>query len=286
MSKNILSLEAKTTANKTKVWGQLTNPLKKKLRAEMIKQEVYRNWYSEYHGLELKPNVNTPSARITTENGILYFTEFLMLLDIREDLQTLDRARFYNLCRALQVTPGLYDRGAGESNFIPYDQRRSISQDNIVAVASGSVICDYDFQNEIAYYGLEHGFMFNNIAPRLVLPMNPGNYSPWLAMAGKKFLPVVFFIFYLINILITSFKNKQNTSSKKLYIIELYALVIKQNNRLFKFVSKLFFSRLVSQYGEDFIHQIYKIYYPEDHPLVFFSKNIVYKRGSFTLEEN
>lgn len=278
----LLSLESKITSNKDKVWIDIT----KKLRLAVLKQEAYRNWYSEYHGFELRPNVNTPNARITTENGVLYFAEFLMLLDIREDLQTLDRARFYNLCRALQVVPGLYDRGAAESTTVPYNERRTISHDNITAIASGSVICNYDFEKEIANFGLEHLFMYNNVAPRLVPPMNPGSYCSWLSMADRDYLSILFFPIFLINVIITMFKPKQNTSGKKLYILEFYALSIIQGKRMFKWISKLFFSRLVSQYGSDFIHQIYKIYYPEDHPLVVFSKNIVYKDGSFTLEEN
>jgi len=252
----------------------------------MTKQDVYRRWYSEYHGMELQPDVNTPSARNTTENGVLYFAEFLMLLHIREELQVLDRARFYNLGRALQVVPGLYDRGAGESDNVPYQDRRTISQDNILAIAAGSVICDYEFQGDIYSYGMAHLFMYNNVAPRLVFPMNPGNYSPWAAMAKQKIITVLFYLVYIINLVLCMFLPKGNTSTKKLHTLELYALVHKQDNFMFRWLAKLFFNRMVNMYGQDFIYQLYSIYYPSTHPLVAYSKDIIYKDGKFSLQEN
>lgn len=251
----------------------------------MLKLDVYRQYYSTYHGLELQPDVNLPYMRTTTENGILYYAEFLMLLHIRNDLDALDRARFYKLVKDLQVTPGLYDRGAGESINVPYSERRTISHDNIDAVCAGSVICDYTFQDDVIQYGTKNLFMFNNVKPRLVPPVNPGNYSPWFCMANKNFLAFIFLPFMIINLIITRFRNKQSTSSRKLYLLELYAITQKKKNTFFSLIAKVYFAGLVKIYGEDFIYQLYSIYYPAAHPLVAFSKGINYRKGKFVVEE-
>jgi hypothetical protein len=265
-------------------WKSLTTNYIVKRKAEMLKSEVYREYYSTFHGLELQPGVNLPYMRTTTENGILYYAEFLMLLHIRGELDGLDRARFYKLVRDLQVCPGLYDRGAKESTNVPYDIRRSISHDNIDAICAGSVICDYTFQDDVVSYGASNLGIFNNVKPRRVMPINPGNYSPWLAMAGKKIWALHWLPCMLINMFIGSFKPKQDTSSRKLYLLELYAISSKRQNFVFNFIAKRYFNSLKKKYGEYFINQIYSIYYPASHPLVEFSRGIKYVGGKFQYE--
>ena len=267
-----------------KVWQSLVGNYQKKRKAEMIKSDVYREYYSTYHGLELKPDVNLPYMRTTTENGILYYAEFLMLLHMRGELDGLDKARFYKLVKDLQVEPGLYDRGAGESKNIPYEERRSISHDNMDAISAASVLCDYEFQNDIVNYGLSNYGMYNNIAPRKVMPVNPGNFSMWLHSAGKTTLSVALMPFLLANMAVNYFKSNDNVSGRKLYLLELYAITQKKNNFLFSFIAKMYFKTLVSKYGQNFVHAIYSIYYPVGHPLVEFSRNIKYVNGKFEIE--
>lgn len=251
----------------------------------MIKSDVYRSYYSTYHGLELQPDVNLPYMRTTTENGILYYAEFLMLLHMRGEMDGLDKARFYKLVKDLQVESGLYDRGAGETPTIPYTERRSISHDNIDAICAGSTLCDFTFQNDVTYYGLRHFGIFNNVKPRFVPPINPGNYSSWFCMANRPLYMLMFLPFLLINLLIARYKDKQNTSSRKLYLLELYSITQKRNSKIFNVIAKVFFAGLVKIYGDNFVHRLYSIYYPAEHPLVFFSRNIYYRGGKFVVEE-
>lgn len=266
------------------LWNSLTKPYIAKRKAEMLKSEVYREYYSTFHGLELQPGVNLPYMRTTTENGVLYYAEFLMLLHIRGELDSLDRARFYKLCRELQIYPGLFDRGAKESQTVPYETRRTISHDNIDAICAGSVICDYTFQDDVVSYGIANFGIYNNVKPRKVMPINPGNYSSWFAMAGRNFWALYWLPCLLINMLITSFKSKQETSGRKLYLLELYAIFAKRKNLIFNFIAKRYFKSLEKKYGTYFIHEMYSIYYPANHPLVEFSRDIKFVNGKFEVE--
>lgn len=251
----------------------------------MNKIEAYRHYYSIYHGFELKPDVNLPYTRITTENGVLYFAEFLMLLNMRGDLDDLDRARFYKLARDLQVMPGLFDRGAGESRTVPYQERRSISHDNIDGISAASMLCKYSFHNDIAHYGLKNCFIYNNIKPRSVFPENPSNYSYWLQAADMPILAFLFLPFLMLSQFITLLKSKENTSGKKLDILMLYSINNKyKNSFIFKFIAKRYFNSLSRKYGENFLEKIYAIYYPEGHPVLEFSRGIVYRDNNFVLE--
>ena len=99
---------------------------------------IYCEWWNRTHGLELEPNVNH-GHRTTTENGILYHAELLMLLDIRRSLGLTDAKIFSATIDALKqgLPSGLFNRGNGEHLRPPTG---TISHDNMTGIVTGKQI--------------------------------------------------------------------------------------------------------------------------------------------------
>jgi hypothetical protein len=241
------------------------------------KIESYNRWHNPNHGFELQPDVNG-GPRITTENGILYQSEFVMLQDIIGTLDDMDKSRFSRTVDALELEPGLYCRSRQEKSE-DSATRRTISQDNIDGIVYGGLICGTDrYSKDVAKYALKHFGIFNNTS-RFVLPLNPGNFFDWFLSGGYFILSIFFLPVFIINYLLTIHKDKNNTSSKKLYLLCLYAM---RKTKIMRYFYRHFCEHMVEMYGEEFISEIYKIYYPAEHPLNFFAKGIKYTNGVFT----
>lgn len=236
-----------------------------------------QDYYNPFHGFELTPGVNQDGQR-GNENGILFMGVYLTLRYIRHEI-TLDEVdAFYATVRNLEVEPGLYDRGAGESETIPVEKRRSVSHDNISAISSVNTLLgtiypkEQDFAKDIAVYGLKNGFVYNNIKPRFRWPMNPSNWSIWLAQGGYKLLAIPFLPFMAINILITTARPPENTSSKQLCFVELYPV---RNTLMFGWMWKIYKYRMKKMYGVDWLNKMFSIYYRHpDHPIRKLSEGI------------
>ena len=214
------------------------------------------------HGLELVEG-NTESHR-GNENGILYLAEYFILKQLSgQNLDARDKEIFELIMDGLEVEKGLYDRGA--SDKLRESPKRSISHDNISAIASISKMLGTSHASEIASYGLKHFGIYNNNKKGFSLPMNPGNYSIWLALANKStILQILFLPFFLINFIITMSKEKQNTSSKLLYLVELFPL---KEIQPYGLLYSLYLARLKKQYGEKYLQEIFSIYFKdENHP--------------------
>jgi hypothetical protein len=211
------------------------------------------------HGLELYPG-NTEGIR-GNENGILYFAEYLILHQmVYGGLQLKEYWSAIDIISSLQVEPGLYDRGVRDK--YRENPKRTISQDNLHGISSIA----RSFSEDIANYGLKHFFVFNNNQKGFALPMNPGNYSIWLAHAGKFFaLQLLFLPFFLINYIISMSKPRENTSSKILYLVKLYPLT---NEKIYGTIYKNYLKRLEKQYGAKYFEELFKIYFKdENHPI-------------------
>lgn len=224
------------------------------------------------HGLELtKGNTN---GRRGNENGILYFAVFCTLQRIKYGYVPQDYAlEFKKIMKGLEVESGLYDRG--KSDKLVENPKRTISHDNISGIAALSVYYDTTHAREIANYGLEHFFVYNNNQKGFRAPMNPGNYSVWLALGDRlKILQYLFLPFFIINMILTLLKPKGETSSKILYLVELTALVTKCPESVgWRFLSDRLHSRLRKQYGACYLQEIMAIYYKDvDHPINVFIK--------------
>jgi len=127
-------------------------------------------WINPYHGMELDPGFE--DQKRGNENGILFLTEYYFLKSLLGSLDSGDRKIFETIVKSLQTydsgqnrIPGLYDRGAGESLTIPPENRRTISRDNLLAIASFSYKFGLGFNRDIYRYGMGHFWRFDNCYP-------------------------------------------------------------------------------------------------------------------------
>lgn len=244
-----------------------------------VDREIYKRYINLYHGLELFPNINSPNQR-GNENGILFLSVFMMLAHANKCLDFYIIVDFLQICQNLQVIPGLFDRGANESNTIPVDQRRSQSHDNISGISAGTkLILDSikgasfkNYAKDIANYGITHLFIYNNIKPRFVPPANPGNWSIWLYNGGYKFLSILFLPFQIINMLITTSKAREITSGKQVLFCELYPV---KDTYIWKYIWKFYRWKMKKMYGIYWIAEIVNIYYNDySHPIRTLAKEL------------
>jgi hypothetical protein len=249
--------------------------------------EVYARWHNPNCGFELHPDQNT-GAPATSENGILYHAIFNMVLEMTGRISHYDRDLFLTTACSLETNQeGVFDRGAGDSIFIDYKIRNENSQDNYLAICCGLYNNVMSMQSwfmlrQIANHGLKHYFIYNNVKPRISLPMNPGNWSVFLAVAeDHKFITKLFMPFFIINFFITmflvsgweKFRGKaQSTSNKQLYLLILYTL---RNNKNFKWLYNIYVRRMRKLFGENFVEEMFKIYYNNpDHPIRLYAAGI------------
>lgn len=236
--------------------------------------QEYSRYINYFHGMELLPDINQPDQR-GNENGILFLSVYLLLKYAKfgklEDYEIKD---FIDITQRLQVEPGLFDRGAKESLTIPYTQRRSISHDNITAITllTSFLSTSARVSKQIATYGLKHFFVYNNVKPRLVPPVNPGNWSLYLYLGGYKFLSLFFLPIAFINLMISSAKSYDTTSGKQLNFVELYPL---KDEFVWKYFWRYYRSRMVKMYGEEWISKIMSIYYTYPlHPIRYLADGL------------
>lgn len=232
--------------------------------------EPYLNYN---HGLELVKGL-TDTER-GNENGILFLVEYFILLDMLGQLTSEHANIFKQIVNDLEIEDGIYDRGKLDR----YGEQpvRSISHDNISAISAGSYLFGTEHARQIADYGLKHFFVYDNNGQEY-LPMNPGNYTPWLYLGERsKLLQLVFLPFFLINFTITMLKPKQDTSSKLLYLVELYAM--QKTSKFYKFLFNIYMKRIKKQY--DGLHNILLIYFHQDinNPINVKARELDYKNG-------
>jgi hypothetical protein len=226
-------------------------------------------YYNPVHGLELLPDINTGNRQ--NENGILFLVEYLLMTN---PITPEDEDKFKEVVKNIQIEPGLYDRGSLDTQIAAASgiDKRTISHDNISAIAAGSYYLGTHHASDIAIYGLKNCFSYNNLKKGLRAPMNPGNWSIWLAL-GKvaPLLQVLFFPFYLINFFITTNKAKEQTSGKLLYFVELYPL---RKHVAWGMMYKMLIYKLKKMYGDKPLVELTKIYFKdEQHPVRLVSES-------------
>lgn len=252
--------------------------------------EVYARWHNPSCGFELHPDVNVGPPN-TSENGILFHAIFLMVLDMLHvpfvDKSFTDDQFFSDVLRLETLQSGVFDRGAGDSALIDYKIRNENSHDNYLGICCGLYFSNHSYRSahvreEIASHGLKNFFIYNNVKPRISLPMNPGNWSVFLATSEKHNTLVYLFLpFFIINFIITNFIRSwvesflgkpQSTSGKQLYLLMLYTL---RKHPAFKLLYKIYVKRMQKVFGDDFINEIFKIYYLNpNHPIRLYAANI------------
>lgn len=210
------------------------------------------NYFSNIFGLVTK---NDP----ITENGGLFFAHYLVLkLMLGMPITIDDTKLFHEKMVNSYVSAGLFLRSK-------HHKERTVSQDEQTGFFVSSYILK-TWHRESIKEKLIKGFG-NYPATGSSKFYNPASYYAWAVLSDSKF-QYIFAPFYTLNILISSNKQKNNTSSKLLYLTELYCM---KNESLYSyFLWKYFTWRMEKMYGEKWIKSLYDIYFASediDYPL-------------------
>lgn len=188
----------------------------------------------------------------TTENGGLFLAHNLADKVTPRAMRT-----FILKMKNARLPNGLYRRSA-------HHNKRSVSHDELTAMFASSYLLKTTHRFEI-WKQLKDNF---GAYPAVIenwsdyLPYNPSNYYSWGQYAGSKF-SYLFLPFYIINLVISISKQKQNTSSKLIYNTELKTLPKTFINNLMK---KYVDNRLKKMYGDNFVFEMRKIYFNSEKP--------------------
>ena len=157
------------------------------------KKRVYKNWFNPVHGLELGPGINKGDRY--NENGVLFYVQWLLLLDEYGQIEKEDKDIFFRLVTNLesfhkgQKVKGIYDRGGQES--LKHKKPRLISHDNITAIVAGSSLFKLNFGQEVAAYGLKNLMNFDNQNVHKIgiknLQVHPRDWFFWLRSSDNPF---------------------------------------------------------------------------------------------------
>lgn len=170
-------------------------------------------WINLYHGLELYPGFEQNTR--DNENGILFLCEYYFLKYELNQISATDIQIFKTIANNLRTYKpdrfnryeGLFDRGADESLMIPKDRLRTISHDNISAIASFSAMFQLDFHKKIYQHGIKNFWRFDNVypdKPRWKRIMHPRDIIYWSRLGGsfigKSLAWLFMWIFYITQI--------------------------------------------------------------------------------------
>lgn len=217
-------------------------------------------YFSEIYGLVTKNDKET-------ENGGLFLAEYLTLKDmLNEPIPTDIEMLFWSKMDKSYVSEGLYKRSETHTE-------RTVSNDEITGMIVSSHLLYTPHGNSIARY-LSDNFG-NYPATGTNKRYNPADFFAWFKLSNRSLLANLFAPFYLINLLITSNREKQNTSSKLMYLIELHCL--KDVSFIGKYMHKYFTWRMKKMYGDRYIKELFSIYFhseDSDHPLIELSSKL------------
>jgi len=210
------------------------------------------NYFSEIFGLITKGDPHT-------ENGGLFLAHYMVLRMMLGMPISVDEYQIYQAKMANSfVQYGLYLRSKEH-------QTRTVSQDEQTGFSIGSFILDTSHRFQIWKYLVEH--WFNYPATGTPKYYNPGSYYAWAVLADSK-ISWVFAPLYTVNLLISSNKPASDTSSKLIYMDELYCM--KGKSWYAKLLWSYYEWRMEKMYGAKWIKSLYDIYFGgEDmnHPL-------------------
>jgi len=164
---------------------------------------------------------------------------------------------FSSKMRLAKQPNGLYARSAKHLS-------RSVSHDELTSFFATSKIFNTSHRFEI-WKQLKANF---GAYPAIVmgksdyLPFNPANYYAWGQYVDSK-LSYLFLPFYIINLIETCNDDKNETSSKLIYNLELTTM---PKNAINKALFSYFEKKMKKQYGEKYLLELRKIYFPKETP--------------------
>lgn len=172
------------------------------------------NYIDKSHGMELYPD--KLEFQRENENGIHILVIYYILKILNNKFTEKDRQTFIEIVYNLESfnsngnrVKGLYDRGANESLHYDQSQIRTISHDNLNAIACLSKELDLEFHKDIYNHGKQNLWRFDNIypdKPRWERLMHPRDIIFW-SFLNKNFLSIFFIWEVLFECLLTCYKK-------------------------------------------------------------------------------
>lgn len=218
------------------------------------------NYLSNIYGMVTKSDP-------ITENGGLFFAHYLVLKSMLGTPVTPQDANiYYEKMMAAFVSSGLYLRSRNH-------QQRTVSKDEITGFMVASEVLKTYHKERIWRSICDHWLSYP--ATKKAKFYNPGSYYSWAVIADSLSAPI-FAPLYTINLLISTNRRKEDTSSKLLYLTELY--VMKNKSLYCKILWKYYIWRMKKMYEKYWVNALYAIYFKDedmDHPLRALPREIV-----------
>lgn len=214
-------------------------------------------YFSEIFGLTTKHDP-------TTENGGVFFLYYLILKKMNGiGFTDQDRVIFNKKMDNAYVSPGLYLRSK-------HHTERTVSHDEITGMLFSSFLLETSHAESISEV-LAHNYG-NYPATGTTKFYNPADFYAWYTVTNRQ-LSVLFGWIYMINLLISSNKGKQDTSSKLIYLSELY--ILKDISWFSGLLWKYFSWKMKKMYGDNYVRELFYTYFGRteefDHPLIHLS---------------
>lgn len=217
------------------------------------------NYFSEIFGLITRHDQ-------TTENAGLFLAHYFVLkLILGEPILEHEKLIFLEKMANARVSEGLYRRSK-------HHTQRTVSHDEITGMLISSKILKTGHGVEVMDY-IERHFL-NYPATGVAKFYQPSNFYMWGLLTGRRWT-AVFYPFYAASFFLSIRKPKIETSSKLIYLIELYT------TKDISFSSKVLWTFFVAEmnkvYGKDWIRGLFEIYFNGEHdnfPLLELSRRI------------
>ncbi len=262
------------------------------LELKEIKREIRDIWSDPFGRVTLNPAAHSLHSSVgenswDSENQLLFTGTYAKLLDLLGALDTATYCRLLTGVYACQVpgNPGLFNRHPGWSN-------RTISHDEM----NGLMFLDSTGAGNIAEtfieYGEKHSWAFVNENPganglqlfagqntplqdgqksRALFPYihrirQPRDRCFYKLVAGKK--PNALEVLSFCTAAMLSANDPVSETSGRLMWVFKFLSIDTNSNFMIKYAEKLFYKKLVKDYGAKPLKELFRIYYRPDHPMI------------------
>lgn len=251
------------------------------------KPMVDTTWVDSRHGFSLDEG---PHATRDNENGVLFYLEYILLmeahgLDISDDV-----AEFRIIVENIRThaadgsrIKGLYDRGQDESLNPDKEAIRTISHDNLTAIAAFDARYGEGYEaGFIADHGFKNLLRYDNAypeQPRWKTIQWPSDWAFWAlssASTGKWYYkPLIagWFPLFAIRCIISSMSAPDDTSGKLLNFVRFASH--RDKSLPMKLLWKLYVWQMKRMYGDQWLHELMTTYFHNpNHPLRALSEHV------------
>lgn len=248
------------------------------------REMIDTDWVDDSHGLSLYPG---PRPYRDNENGVLFYLEYILLKEAKGEDITGDIAEFKYIVEQIRTYTadghrvyGLYDRGAKESQRPDKKTIRTISHDNLTAISAFDArYGDGSEAANIAIHGFKNQLRYDNVypeSPRWITIQWPTDLFFWSLSSNKWYLKLITYPilpFFLIRSYFSNVGPWEDCSGRLLNFVRFASH--RDKSLLGKILWKIHVKMMVDKYGDNWIHEIMKVYFKEPtHPLHNLSDNV------------